>query len=137
MNTQTNDTAVTLEETIDRALVSLANDDPATDDYARVVDQLAKLYKMKETENNLYIKLKELEFKNDELHTADQQKTTELDLKGEELSLKQKELDNFNRISKAQLATILANLAGIAVIMSHERTHIIVTKAFSLVSKLK
>ena len=123
MNTQTDDTAVTLDETIDNVLAKLDTFDPTTDDYATMVDQLTKLYKMKEIENNFKLKLQEMN--HNYAH-------------GEvEHDLKFRELDNFNRISKAQLATILANLAGIAVIMSHERTHIIVTKALGFVSKLK
>jgi hypothetical protein len=124
MNTQTNDTTVpTLDEAIINALRSLEKDDPVTDDYTKVVDQLAKLYKMKEIENNYNLKLQEMN--HNYAH-------------GEvEHDLKSRELDNFDRLSKAQLATILANLAGIAVIMTHERTHIIVTKALGFVSKLK
>lgn len=124
MSTQTNDTTVpTLDEAIINALRSLENDDPVTDDYTKVVDQLVKLYKMKEIENNYNLKLQEMN--HNYAH-------------GEvEHDLKSRELDNFDRLSKAQLATILANLAGIAVIMTHERTHIIVTKAFGLLSKLK
>lgn len=124
MSTQTNGTTVpTLDEAIINALRSLEKDDPVTDDYAKVVDQLTKLYKMKEIENNYDLKLQEMN------HNV---------AHGEvEHDLKSRELDNFDRLSKAQLATILANLAGIAVIMTHERTHIIVTKAFGLLSKLK
>ena len=123
MNTKTNDIAPTLEETIERAFASLENDDPTTDDYEKVVDQLTKLYKMKEIEYAYEIKTRELDAANDQ--------------KAAENDLKQQELNNFDRLSKAQLATILANLAGIAVIMTHERTHIIVTKALGFVSKLK
>lgn len=131
MNTQTTDTtAPTLDETIDRALLSLQNDDPVTDDYEKVVDQLAKLYKMKQIQEEINLKHKELDIRIAESEV-------EADLKQKEIDLKQEDLDNFNRLSKAQLATILANLAGIGVIMTHERTHIIVTKAFSLLSKLK
>lgn len=39
-------------------------------------------------------------------------------------------------ISKEVWATIGANLAGIAIILSHERTHIIASKAFGLVKKI-
>lgn len=39
-------------------------------------------------------------------------------------------------ISKETWATIGANLAGIVIILSHERTHIIASKAFGLVKKI-
>jgi hypothetical protein len=49
---------------------------------------------------------------------------------------KLKELRTTDRISKETWATIGANLAGIAIILSHERTHIIASKAFGLVKKI-
>jgi hypothetical protein len=49
---------------------------------------------------------------------------------------KLKELRVTDKISKETWATIGANLAGIAIILSHERTHIIASKAFGLVKKL-
>lgn len=41
------------------------------------------------------------------------------------------------KISPDVLATIAANLAGILVIVGHERTHIITSKALSFVLKLR
>jgi hypothetical protein len=49
---------------------------------------------------------------------------------------KLKELRTTDRISKETWATIGANLAGIAIILTHERTHIIASKAFGLVKKI-
>lgn len=46
------------------------------------------------------------------------------------------ELRKGNRISKETLATIGANLAGIVVLMNHERAHVIASKAFSFVKKI-
>lgn len=46
------------------------------------------------------------------------------------------ELRHKSRISKETLATIAANLTGIIVILSHERAHVIASKAFSLVKKI-
>jgi len=46
------------------------------------------------------------------------------------------ELRQKNRISMETLATIGANLTGIIVILSHERAHVIASKAFGLVKKL-
>lgn len=41
-----------------------------------------------------------------------------------------------NRISKDTLATIVANVVGIAIILGHERTNVIASKAFGLVKKI-
>lgn len=41
------------------------------------------------------------------------------------------------RVSPDVLATILANLAGIGLIISHERVNVIASKALSFVMKLK
>lgn len=46
------------------------------------------------------------------------------------------ELRKGNRISADTLATIGANLAGIIVLMNHERAHVIASKAFSFVKKI-
>jgi len=46
------------------------------------------------------------------------------------------ELRKGNRISADTLATIAANLAGIIVLMNHERAHVIASKAFSFVKKI-
>jgi hypothetical protein len=46
------------------------------------------------------------------------------------------ELRNKSRVSKETLATIGANLAGIIVLMNHERAHVIASKAFGFVKKI-
>lgn len=49
---------------------------------------------------------------------------------------KLKELRTTDKISKETWAMIGANLAGIAIILTHERTHIIASKAFGLLKKI-
>lgn len=49
---------------------------------------------------------------------------------------KLKELRTTDKISKETWATIATHIAGIVVILSHERTHVITTKAFSLLKKI-
>lgn len=44
---------------------------------------------------------------------------------------------NPNRVSADTLATIGANLAGILLIINHERMHVVTTKALGFVSKLR
>ena len=46
------------------------------------------------------------------------------------------ELRKGRRISADTLATIGANLAGIVVLMNHERAHVIASKAFGFVKKI-
>lgn len=50
--------------------------------------------------------------------------------------VKLQELRHSGGISKETLATIAANLAGIVVILGHERAHVIASKAFGLVKKI-
>lgn len=49
---------------------------------------------------------------------------------------KLKELRTTDKISRETWAMIGANLAGIAIILTHERTHIIASKAFGLLKKI-
>lgn len=42
-----------------------------------------------------------------------------------------------DKISPETIAMICANLGGILLVMNFERTHVIATKAFSFISKLK
>jgi hypothetical protein len=46
------------------------------------------------------------------------------------------EIRKDTKISKETWATIGANLAGLFMIMNHERAHIIATKGFSLLKKI-
>lgn len=46
------------------------------------------------------------------------------------------EIQKKNSISKETWASIGANLAGIVVILNHERAHVIASKAFGLVKKI-
>jgi hypothetical protein len=50
--------------------------------------------------------------------------------------VKLQELRHKGGISKETLATIGANLAGIIVILGHERANVIASKAFGLVKKI-
>jgi hypothetical protein len=83
-----------LEAPIARLLELMANADPNSDEYARMTDQLIKLYKLKA-----------------------------------ETSPK--------RVSADTWAIIGANLAGIILIIGHERANVIATKAMSFVAKLR
>lgn len=49
---------------------------------------------------------------------------------------KLKTIDRQERVSADTLAIIAGNLAGILIIVSHERAHVVATKAFGLLKKL-
>lgn len=94
MNHQKKPTEKTgLEKAIDNVLSEMAGPSTDSDEYARMVDQLAKLHAMKTAESR-------------------------------------------PRISPDTWATISANLAGILVIVGHERAHIVTSKALGFVKKL-
>lgn len=76
---------------VHRQMIALSADD---DEYAKMADNLTKLYKLRE-------------------HDAPR------------------------RISPDTLATITANLAGIALIVGHERAHVVTSKALGFVLKLR
>lgn len=67
---------------------------------------------------------------------SEEEKTTEKYAAMVDQLSKLYELRHKSRISNETLATIAANVAGIVLILAHERTHVIATKAFTLVKKL-
>lgn len=80
-----------LDEEINTLLAKMAEtEDKTSDDYVAMLDQMAKLYKLREE----------------------------------------------NSISMDTWATIAANLAGIVIILNHERAHVIASKSFGFVKKL-
>jgi hypothetical protein len=81
-----------LEKEIDIALVALSDHKPSSEEYAKIVDQIAKLHEMKEIEKP-------------------------------------------SRVSYDTWALIGANLAGILLIIRHENTNVITSKAMSLLVK--
>lgn len=81
-----------LDEAIDRLHSEMENINGDSEEYAALVDQLAKLHKIK-NENKP------------------------------------------DRVSKDALVSMAGNLAGIALIINHERLHVITTKALGFVTK--
>jgi hypothetical protein len=49
---------------------------------------------------------------------------------------KLKDIDRKERVSADTMAIVAGNLAGILIIVSHERAHVVATKALSLLKKL-
>lgn len=91
-NTPTEPTA--LENTLTHLFDSLDEAEPDSEEYAKIADQVVKLYKLKE-------------------------------------------IDAPKRVSPDTWALIGANLAGIILILGHERINVITSKALSFVSKLR
>lgn len=84
-----------LQKTIDALHAEMAGYDGYTEQYAQMVDQLSKLYKLRD------------------------------------------DLKSSRRVTPDTLATIGANLAGIFLIIRHERVNVIASKALSFVPKLR
>lgn len=82
-----------LERTINDLLTEMDGEDPASERYTTMVDQLVKLHAMKTEESR-------------------------------------------RRVSPDVKANILANLAGILIIVGHERAHIVTSKALSFIRRL-
>lgn len=151
---------------IDEIVEQLSGHDAASDEYAKMADQLTKLYKLLQIEtelklktNDQFLKQEENEFSADlknrefgekvrEMNTRTNQLIDEATLRQQELDAKLRimdvdveskkdEIDRRRKISPDTLALIGANLAGIVVIIGYERMNVITSKALSFVSKLR
>jgi hypothetical protein len=148
-----------LSGVIDEVLTQLSGHDCETEEYGKIVDHLTKLYKVKEIDINLKLKVvdtfakkqdleNQMELKKTESEANFSLKFTESDAKIEELkascnvkdadaAAKRHEIEKPDSISKDTLAIIGANLAGIALILGYERLNIITSKAIGFVNKLR
>lgn len=119
-----------LDAAITKLLSSMIEHGCETKEYAAMADQLTKLYKAKEIDNNLQLKAFEADLKSQEL-------TANLRLKDLETLSKQIEINHPYRPSTDTLAIIAGNLVGIVFILGHERANVIASKALGLVMKLR
>lgn len=137
-----------LDEAIDRLFDAMTTVECDSPEYAKMADQLVKLYKMKDIENNFYLKEQDLENKLTEDTRLYDLKTRELVLKETEvfstarlkdieISIKEKDFAAPNRVSVDTWAVIAANLLGIILIIGHERANVVTSKALGFVSKLR
>jgi len=83
-----------LKKAIDEVIREMARRSSDSDEYAKMVDQLSKLYSLKE-------------------------------------------IDSPGRVSPDTLAIVIGNLIGIILIVGHERTNVVTSKALSFVMKLR
>jgi hypothetical protein len=119
-----------LEEAINGVFSEMAGVNSDSDEYKKMVDQLAKLYKMKETEDNFL--LKKIEAESAEMENYSKVKLAEL-----EMDLKTKEFEKSRRVSPDTLAIVAANIAGILLIIGYERANVVTSKALSFILKTK
>jgi hypothetical protein len=136
-----------LSAAIDALVSELSNEAPGSKEYTDLVDQLTKLYKLKEIDLKLVLQEAELLSKQEVAATEATQKENEHQLKAEiadvDRELKELEIENKRKemkipfgIKPETLAVIAANLLGIAVIVGHERLNVIATKAIGFVKKV-
>lgn len=85
-----------LEETIDRLFADMQAEDPYSEKYSEMADNLTKLIKLREHD-----------------------------------------IVPSWKPSPDVVLTVFAHLAGIAIIVGHERAHVVTSKALSFVTKLK
>lgn len=119
-----------LNEAINAVLTAMQDERPGSKEYAALVDQLTKLYKLKEIDINLILK----QYEND-----DKQRTAELNAEVIELDIedKKRQMKLPLGLKPETVAIIAANLLGIGLILQHERLNVVASKAIGFVSKLK
>lgn len=119
-----------LNEVIDKLVEKLSDTDPGTKEYTALVDQLTKLYKLKEIDITILLKQSEYD---------DKARINELNAEQIELEIedKRKQMKLPFGLRPETVALLAANLIGIGAILGHERLNVISTKALSFVTKLK
>lgn len=166
MYTQEEIETTKLDGLIDEIVEQLSGLDSADDQYAKMVDQLSKLYKLKQIETELKLKTNDQDLKDRELYanievkdrdsrnkeseilSGIRVKDQEADLRREELDAKirvmdveieskKDEVNRRRRVSPDTMALIAANLAGIAVIIGYERINVITSKALGFVARTR
>jgi hypothetical protein len=93
-NAPTPDEAPDLKDTLDQLMREMSYVNCDSDEYAKMTDQLTKLYSLKE-------------------------------------------IDSKRRISPDTLAIVIGNLAGIVLIVGHERMNVVTSKALNFILKLR
>ena len=119
-----------LDEAIGRLFTRMSEVECDTKEYASMVDQAVKLYKLLEIAAQAA--QKDLEIEGKLLETQANSR-----LKDVEAELKQKELDDPKRVSLDTWAIIGSNLAGIVLILGYEKANVVTSKALGFVMKLR
>jgi len=118
-----------LNVAINRILTAMSDIEPDTKEYSTMLDQLVKLYKLKEIDVKLYLQEQETDSKAEALAADAVLKDLQADAMRDERRIFGVKADT--------LVLVGANLAGIALILGHEKFNVVTTKAIGFVSKLK
>jgi len=130
MSVEYDSQAADLENAINRLFVRMSEVDCDSEKYSLMANQLTKLYKMKEIEEQLDLKRVELICKQREIEAI-------CELRKVETSLKQKEIDSPNRVALDTWANIGGHILGIVIIIGYERVNVVTSKALGFVTRLK
>lgn len=151
-----------INETIHNLLDLMDNETDYSDDYKSMFNNLTKVMELRQKEKDTTearsVKMLELSQQKDLAEKAHEMKLTELqqqgminevsyDLRSKELqqqkdisdatnNLKLIELEQRGTITKEALLTVGTHIAGLIILMNHERAHVIASKAFGLVKKI-
>lgn len=144
-----------LEEAIEKLLTQMLDETCETEQYAKMADQLVKLYKAKELDSKINVTEFDTKINVNDSNRKAAQETEELLLKKDDHRMRQDELEmkltlmdvenqtktselkDRRRVSPDTLALVGANLAGIVMIIGYERMNVIASKALGFVSKLR
>lgn len=129
-------------------LLERINDSADTEEQAKMVELLTKLYKLKEIDVKLILQDAELQhkekiahaeqlLKEEELRTKKQAQAVESELKSLDIENKKREMQIPFGIKPETVVLVAANLIGIALVLNHEKLNVVTSKAFGFVSKLK
>ena len=129
-------------------LLEKIKDETDTEEQAKMVELLTKLYKLKEIDVKLILQDAELQnkertahaeqlLKEEELRTKKQAQAVESELKSLDIETKKREMKIPFGIKPETVVLVTANLIGIALVLNHEKLNVVTSKAFGFVSKLK
>jgi hypothetical protein len=119
-----------LNEAIDRLLAYMAEIEPNTPEYKKYADLLTQLYKLKEIDIKLFLQEAELTEKQNA-------NAVDCELKDLEIEAKKREIKLPFGVKADTAVLVLANLAGLALVLHHERLNVVTSKAFGMITKLR
>ena len=151
-----------IDQEVHHLLDFMEQENNCTDDYKSMFTHLTKVLELRQKENDnaqtRHIKMLELAQQKEISETTQENKISELqqqrligetshDIRLQELrqqkqinddahNIKLSELEQRNTITKEAWLTVGTHIAGLVILMNHERAHIIASKAFGLVKKI-
>lgn len=125
MNQNDNSIESRIEKEINHLLDFMEAENTYTDEYKSMVGQFTKIMELRQQ--------KEISESNQDLKTMELNNQSAHNDRAHDLKLMEIRKDT---ISKETWLTVGTHLAGLVVLMNHERAHVIASKAFGLVKKL-